>query len=63
MNCLSYGAIISATDPVAVFSIFKELKVKKSVYILLYGESILNDAISLILYDTTIKTSNGTTEQ
>ena len=54
LNCLSFGAIISVTDPVSVFVIFKELNVNKSIYILLFGESILNDAIGLILYDATI---------
>ena len=51
-GAISFGAMISATDPVAVLSIFKEQRVKKGFYILLFGESILNDAISLILYDT-----------
>lgn len=50
-SCFAFGALISSTDPVAVLSIFKSLGADKNIYILLYGESILNDAISIVLYE------------
>lgn len=53
--CLAFGALISATDPVAVLSIFKEVGVDPILFSLIFGESILNDAVSIILFDTTVK--------
>ena len=49
--CLIFGALISATDPVAVLAIFKEMSADKTLYALIFGESIFNDAVSLILYE------------
>lgn len=50
VSCFAFGSLISATDPVAILSIFKELNTDLMLYILVFGESILNDAISIILY-------------
>ncbi|XP_040298027.1 sodium/hydrogen exchanger 6 [Bufo bufo] len=48
-DCLFYGAIISATDPVTVLAIFHELQVDVDLYALLFGESVLNDAVAIVL--------------
>ena len=48
MYCLLLGAILSATDPVAVISIFKKLGAPKKLTILVEGESLLNDATSIV---------------
>lgn len=48
-NCLYFGAIISPTDPIAVLSIFQELGVDVNLFALVFGESILNDAVSIVL--------------
>uniref|UniRef100_A0A8C4NNX7 Sodium/hydrogen exchanger n=1 Tax=Eptatretus burgeri TaxID=7764 RepID=A0A8C4NNX7_EPTBU len=48
-DCLFFGAIISATDPVTVLAIFNELRVDVDLYALLFGESVLNDAIAITL--------------
>ncbi|XP_073399632.1 sodium/hydrogen exchanger 6 [Dendrobates tinctorius] len=48
-DCLFYGAIISATDPVTVLAIFHELHVDVDLYALLFGESVLNDAVAIVL--------------
>lgn len=45
-----FGAIISATDPVAVLSIFKEFGVPKRISYLFEGESIFNDGTALALF-------------
>ncbi|XP_056450040.1 sodium/hydrogen exchanger 6-like [Gadus chalcogrammus] len=48
-DCLLFGAIVSATDPVTVLAIFNELKVDVDLYALLFGESVLNDAVAIVL--------------
>ncbi|XP_058885445.1 sodium/hydrogen exchanger 7-like isoform X1 [Acipenser ruthenus] len=48
-DCLFFGAIISATDPVTVLAIFNELGADVDLYALLFGESVLNDAVAIVL--------------
>ncbi|XP_065323358.1 sodium/hydrogen exchanger 9-like [Gordionus sp. m RMFG-2023] len=48
-DCLFFGATISATDPVAVLAIFSDSKVDSNLYSLVFGESVLNDAIAMVL--------------
>lgn len=47
-SALLLGAILSATDPVAVVSIFKKLGAPKRLTILVEGESLFNDATSIV---------------
>jgi len=49
---MAFGSLISATDPVAVLAIFKEMDADVTLHALIFGESIFNDAISIVLYDT-----------
>ena len=48
---LIFGALISATDPVAVVAIFKELGVPKRLMVLVEGESLFNDATAIVLFN------------
>uniref|UniRef100_A0A8C3TUV3 Sodium/hydrogen exchanger n=1 Tax=Catharus ustulatus TaxID=91951 RepID=A0A8C3TUV3_CATUS len=48
-DCLLFGAIISATDPVTVLAIFNELHADVDLYAVLFGESVLNDAVAIVL--------------
>ncbi len=45
---LLLGAILSATDPVAVISLFKQMGAPKRLAILVEGESLFNDATALV---------------
>jgi CPA1 family monovalent cation:H+ antiporter len=47
---LLFGALISATDPVAVIAIFKELGAPKRLTLLVEGESLFNDATSVVIF-------------
>ncbi|MFH1429372.1 MAG: cation:proton antiporter [Candidatus Margulisiibacteriota bacterium] len=46
---LLLGAILSATDPVAVIALFKQLGSPKRLTVLVEGESLFNDATSIVL--------------
>ncbi|OLQ75501.1 hypothetical protein BIT28_22995 [Photobacterium proteolyticum] len=48
--CLLLGAIVSATDPVAIVAIFKNLGAPKRLTILVEGESLFNDATAIVLF-------------
>jgi CPA1 family monovalent cation:H+ antiporter len=45
-----FGALISATDPVAVIALFKEVGAPKRLTILVEGESLFNDATAIVLF-------------
>lgn len=48
---LLFGALISATDPVAVVALFKELGAPQRLTVLVEGESLLNDATAIVLFN------------
>lgn len=48
---LTFGALIAATDPVAVVSIFRLLGVPKRLSVLVEGESLFNDGTALVLFN------------
>jgi len=47
---LLFGSIISATDPISVLAIFKDLKVSKRLSLIIEGESLLNDGTAVVLF-------------
>ncbi len=48
---LLFGALISATDPVAVVALFKELGAPQRLTVLVEGESLLNDATAIVVFN------------
>jgi CPA1 family monovalent cation:H+ antiporter len=48
---LVFGALISATDPVAVIAVFRTLGVPKRLSVLMEGESLLNDGTAIVLFN------------
>lgn len=49
LDSLHFGSFMSAIDPVATISIFKSLNVNDKIYMIVFGESTLNDAVAIAL--------------
>ena len=47
---LLFGCIISATDPISVLAIFRDLRVDKRLSLVMEGESLLNDGTAVVLF-------------
>jgi monovalent cation:H+ antiporter, CPA1 family len=58
-HALVFGAIISATDPIAVVAIFKNLGVPKRLSVLLEGESLLNDGTAIVFFTLSVALVTG----
>ena len=59
LACLVTGALISATDPVAVVALLSELGVSKKMSHLIEGESLLNDGTAIVLFNVLIVLAVG----
>src|SRR6476469_9215223 len=58
-SALLFGALISATDPVAVVALFGELRLPAPLVMLVEGESVLNDGTALVLYSVMLPAAMG----
>ncbi|GAA5907440.1 hypothetical protein JCM5296_006909 [Sporobolomyces johnsonii] len=52
VECLLFGSTLSATDPVTILAIFNALHVDPKLYSVIFGESILNDAVAIVMFET-----------
>ncbi len=57
---LVFGALISATDPVAVVALFRRLGAPRRLQVLLESESLLNDGTAIVMFGIMVSTTlNG----
>jgi NhaP-type Na+/H+ or K+/H+ antiporter len=68
LDSLVFGSLISSIDPVAILSVLTSLNLnqKDTIFILVFGESLLNDGIAITVFQTLVarfdgKTNDGTT--
>src|SRR5215469_582187 len=53
---LLFGALISPTDPIAVVSMFRELRAPRRLALLIEGESLFNDGAAITLFQIVLVT-------
>lgn len=51
---LVFGALIAATDPIAVVALFRALGAPKRLSVLVEGESLLNDGTAVVVYSLVV---------
>ena len=56
IESLTFGALISSIDPIAVLSVLSNMGMtdKDTIYVLIFGESLLNDGVAIVLFDTLV---------
>ncbi|KAJ8670512.1 hypothetical protein QAD02_001771 [Eretmocerus hayati] len=61
VESFAFGSLISAVDPVATVAIFHALDVDPVLNMLVFGESILNDAVSIVLTTSVLGSNDAST--
>uniref|UniRef100_A0A8C1UM54 Sodium/hydrogen exchanger n=1 Tax=Cyprinus carpio TaxID=7962 RepID=A0A8C1UM54_CYPCA len=46
-----FASIISAVEPVAVLTVFEDISIHEQLYIVVFGECLFNDAVTVVLYN------------
>jgi CPA1 family monovalent cation:H+ antiporter len=58
-HAVVFGALVSATDPIAVVAIFKALGAPKRLGVLVEGESLLNDGTAVVVFGLALSAAVG----
>ncbi|MBW4464959.1 MAG: sodium:proton antiporter [Pegethrix bostrychoides GSE-TBD4-15B] len=61
-TALLIGASLSATDPVSVIALFRELGVEKRLSVIMEGESLFNDGMAVVAFGFLVALNAGTVE-
>jgi len=60
-EALVFGALIAATDPVAVIAVFRELRLPRRLTLLVCAESLLNDGTGIVFFTLSLSLIAGVT--
>lgn len=63
VQSFAFGSLISAVDPVATLAIFHALNVEPVLHMLVFGESVLNDAVAIVLTTTVMELNESSSSQ
>ncbi|CAI2356502.1 unnamed protein product [Caenorhabditis sp. 36 PRJEB53466] len=55
MDILTFASLVAAVDPVAVLAVFQEVGVNKMLYFMVFGESLFNDAVTIVCYNMAVE--------
>jgi CPA1 family monovalent cation:H+ antiporter len=58
-TALVFGALIAATDPVAVVALFRTMGVPKQLLVMLEGESLFNDGTAIVVFNLMLAIASG----
>ncbi len=58
---LVFGALVSATDPVAVVALFRRLGAPRRLQVLLEGESLFNDGTAIVMFSLMVSIASAGT--
>jgi NhaP-type Na+/H+ or K+/H+ antiporter len=63
LDSLVFGALISSIDPVAILSVLSSLNMgqKDTIFILIFGESLLNDGVAITMFNALVREYQGGT--
>ena len=56
IESLAFGSLISSIDPIAVLSVLSNMGMTDtdSIYVIIFGESLLNDGVAIVLFQTLV---------
>jgi CPA1 family monovalent cation:H+ antiporter len=59
-EAMAFGALISATDPISVLSLFRSLGVDTRLCVLVEGEALFNDGTAVVIFTLVLGLASGT---